>query len=262
MSEVALKEVNVEDAIKLQKIAQGLHQSGLFPQTKGPAGAYAIIQYGYELGLGPMTSLQNINLIQGKPAANGQTMLSLAMSRGVTFQVQEENSERCTIKFKRNDMEYISTFTLEDAKRAGLTGKDNWKNWPTEMLYWRSVAKGVRRIAPEAIMGLYTPEELTHGEKTEFTVQQPASVSEPEPPQEPVQEAEYAEPLITAAQLKKMATALGKLGFENKESKREAVNHWLHENDYESIESSKELTRQQAIQFISVLEQDISDPKL
>jgi len=31
------------------------------------------------------------------------------------------------------------------------------------MYFWRTVAKGVRRIAPDAVMGLYTAEEITEG---------------------------------------------------------------------------------------------------
>ena len=255
-TEIALREVNPEDSLKLQKVASGLHQSGLYPNIKGPAGAYAIVQYGFELGLGPMTSLQNINLIQGKPAANGQTMLSLAMSRGVTFQVKEESAERCVITFKRNDMEYTATFTWEDAKRAGLTGKDNWKKWPTEMLYWRAVAKGVRRIAPEAVMGLYTPEELTHGERTEVTVQSQQN-QQPEPPQEePIEDAELTEPdpaLATMPQLKKLATVMGQHGLENREQKLAQVNTWLANRGLSPVETSKELTKEQCMRLIDEL---------
>lgn len=282
-NEIALREVSVDDSVKLQKVAEGLHQSGLFPQTKGPAGAYAIVQYGYELGLGPMTSLQNINLIQGKPAANGQTMLSLAMSRGITFHVQEENSERCTIKFKRGDMEYTSTFTWEDAQRAGLTGKDNWKKWPTEMLYWRAVAKGVRRIAPEAVMGLYTPEELTHGERTEITVQQVQNAengkeahsahSQPHTEQQAQHSGQHSEQqpksqntgahdpiLASMSQLTKLATVMTNLGIEDREAKLNQVNTWLENKGFAQVSSSKELTRDQAMQLIDDLESIGEDP--
>ena len=242
-NEIALREVNVDDSVKLQKVSQGLFQSGIFPNLKSTYGAYAVVQYGYELGLGPMTSLQNINLIQGKPAANGQTMLSLAMSRGVTFSVLEETAEKCSIKFKRGDMEYTSTFTLEDAKRAGLTGKDNWKKWPVEMLYWRAVAKGVRRIAPEAVMGLYTPEELTHGETIEVKA---------EPTNEPARK-EPKEQMATKAQLTKINALLNQQSF-SREEKLDLVNNWLEDRGELGVKSSKELTKQQASELIDAIE--------
>lgn len=151
-------------SLQRKDVATGLFKSGLFPNAKNEYGAYAIVQYGAELGLAPMVSLQNINVISGKLACNGQVMLSLAISRGVVFQVLEESAEKCSIKFSRGPIQYISHFTMNDAKEAGLTGKDNWNKWKRDMLFWRAVAKGVRRIAPEAVMGLYTADELTDGE--------------------------------------------------------------------------------------------------
>jgi len=250
-TDIALREVNVDDSLKLQKVADGLHKSGLYPNLKSPAGAYAVVQYGYELGLGPMTSLQNINLIQGKPAANGQTMLSLAMSRGVTFKVEEETHETCTILFKRGNMEYRSTFTVEDAKRAGLTGKDNWKKWPSEMLYWRTVAKGVRRIAPDAVMGLYTPDELSSGDVVDVAPQSaPAANEKPSKPKTDT---------ITQAQIKALQTVMGELGLESRENKKSVVNNWLKEQGQPEVETIKELTKTQASDLIELLKSELAE---
>ena len=181
-TDIAIRQTNVQDAVALQRVGDALFKSGLYPNAKNSFGAYAVVQYGHELGIGPMMSLQSINIIQGKPAASGQLMLSLAVSRGVSFQVEEETEERCIINFQRGAITYRATFTLEDAKRAGLAGKDNWKKWPTEMLFWRAVAKGVRRIAPESVMGLYTPDELSGGDVIDVAhVQLPAADQTPAP---------------------------------------------------------------------------------
>ena len=261
---IALREVSVDDSLKLQKVGAGLHQSGLYPQFKNAQSCYAVVQYGYELGLGPMTSLQNINLIQGKPAANGQTMLSLAMSRGVTFKVEEETTESCTILFKRGKMEYRATFTHEDAKRAGLTGKDNWKKWPTEMLYWRAVAKGVRRIAPDAVMGLYTPDELTDGSRAELHVETPQKATHAPKKDDDIQDAEYQpapdgpEP-ITNAQLIKLNSIMTNQGVTDRDHKLAIINGWLEKRSMATISTGKELTKDQASILIDHLETDPAD---
>lgn len=156
-------------ALKRKDVARALFESGLFPNVRNPAGAFAVVQYGSELGLAPMVSLQNINVINGKLAANGQVMLSLALARGVSFQVLTETEKECSIKFVKGQNQYISHFSLKDAEEAGLTGKDNWKKWRKDMLFWRCVAKGVRRIDPTSVMGLYTPDELTDGEVVDVT---------------------------------------------------------------------------------------------
>jgi hypothetical protein len=48
---------------------------------------------------------------------------------------------------------------IEQAKKAGLTGKDNWKNYPRAMLRARCIAEGVRAVYPAAIGGMLVAEE-------------------------------------------------------------------------------------------------------
>ena len=50
-------------------------------------------------------------------------------------------------------------WTFEQAKKAGLTNKDNWKNYPQAMLRARAIAEGVRAVFPGAIGGMLTVEE-------------------------------------------------------------------------------------------------------
>lgn len=151
-------------SLGLQKVAIGLFKSGMFPNAKNEYGAYAIVQYGHELGIPPMMALKNINIISGQLACNAQLMLSMAMSRGVTYKVIAETDKGATIEFKRGDITYVATFNEEDAKAAGLTGKDNWKKYARDMYFWRASAKGIRRIAPDAVLGLYTKDEISNGE--------------------------------------------------------------------------------------------------
>lgn len=51
------------------------------------------------------------------------------------------------------------TWTFEQAQRAHLTGKDNWKNYPRAMLRARCIAEGVRAVYPAAIGGMMVVEE-------------------------------------------------------------------------------------------------------
>lgn len=167
--EQGLAVIDGNNSLALQKVGAGLFKSGMFPNAKNEFGAFAIVQYGAELGIGPMMSLKNINIISGQIAVNGQLMLSLAIRSGVAFRVIEESDTGCKIEFKRGDITYLAEFTKKDADNAGLTGKDNWKKYPKDMYYWRCVAKGVRRVAPDAVMGLYTPDEISEGKYIDVT---------------------------------------------------------------------------------------------
>jgi hypothetical protein len=187
-------------SLGLQKVADGLFKSGMFPNAKNAFGAYAIVQYGHELGIPPMMALKNINIISGQLACNAQLMLSMAMSRGVTYKVIAETDKGATIEFKRGDISYTATFNEEDAKAAGLTGKDNWKKYARDMYFWRAAAKGIRRIAPDAVLGLYTKDEISNGEIVDLS----PKVSEA-PQQEPIETIIDAQPEATPAPIKEVA---------------------------------------------------------
>lgn len=197
--------IRPEDSLALQKVSSGLFESGLFPNAKNKMGAFAIIEYGYELGIPPMMALKNINIISGQLACNAQLMLSLATARGVTYQVLEESDSGAKIAFHRGQNSYDAEFNKTDAQAAGLLGKDNWKKYPRDMYFWRAVAKGVRRIAPDAVMGLYTADEISEGkfiDVVDVPVEPKTTDTPPEPDPSPNTQATLA--LITVKEVRKI----------------------------------------------------------
>ncbi len=150
------------------KLSEEFAKSNMFPNAKTPAAAFSIIQYGKELGIPPVTSLQNIYIVNGKLGVSTQLFASKVESEGVETRIIEETGSKCSIEFTRGNKKYISTFTMEDAKTAELIGKDNWRHHPKDMLYWSAYRKGARKVAPNATMNLYTPDELENLEPEEL----------------------------------------------------------------------------------------------
>jgi hypothetical protein len=126
-----------------------------------PNAALAVMVYGHEMGLQPMTSLREIFIIEGTPSCSAKLMRSLIFRNGHTLEFREASRERVTIYGKRCDGQGEATVTwdLEDAKIAGLLGKDNWKKYPRSMLTARATSELARLIFPDTQIG-YTPEEL------------------------------------------------------------------------------------------------------
>lgn len=149
---------------EMLRVGSTLIQSGFLPVAiKTPAQAVAIIMKGRELGIPEMQALSQINIIQGKPALAAELMLALAATRyGVRAKEIESSDKVCILKFTRPGHEpHTESFTIEDAKKLGLTGKDNYNKQPRVMLRWRCVSAGIRFYCPEALGGAsYTPEEL------------------------------------------------------------------------------------------------------
>lgn len=157
---------------QLMKVAQMLSDGEMFchPKTNKPlkvGEVFSIVEYGREVGLEPVMSLQNISIVNGRLCMGGAVMLGIAKQHGVREEFIEESKERCEIKFEREGHKpYTATFTMEDAKKIKvksgyyLADKDVWKNYPSDMLKWRTVAKGLRVIAADLLAGLYLPEEV------------------------------------------------------------------------------------------------------
>ena len=171
MSEVELYESS-------WKLAQRVNRTPFVPKgMQGqPEAVLACVLYGRELGLGPMQALNSIHVIEGKATASPELMRALVAKAGHRIDVAENTNEVCVLKGKRADTEAEATvkWTLEDAKAANLTGKDNWRKYPRAMLVARATSELCRILFPDVIAGLsYTPEEI----ESVAGVAQPISVT-------------------------------------------------------------------------------------
>lgn len=148
---------------ELKEQATMLVRTGFLPPALNtPEKVIAVVLTGRELGVPMMESIRGINVIQGKPAVSPQLMLALALRTGTVEYHKIEMSEAgstFTIK-RKGHPEHVATFNAADARAMGLDGKDNYKKQGPVMYSWRAIAKGLRVIFPDAISGLYTPEEL------------------------------------------------------------------------------------------------------
>lgn len=147
------------------KLAQRVNTTPFVPKAMQgkPEHVLACVLYGRELGLGPMQALNSIHVIEGRAAASPELMRALVASAGHRIDITENTNEACSMKGIRVDTGAEATvrWTVEDAKLAGLTGKDNWRKYPRAMLAARCTSELCRLLFPDVIAGLsYTPEEI------------------------------------------------------------------------------------------------------
>lgn len=122
----------------------------------------ACVLTGRALGLDDMHALRSIHVVDGRATLGAELMVSLVRRAGHSIS-GEMGAESATAKGRRSDTgdEMSVTWTIEDAKRAGLAGKQNWAKYPGSMLWARAVSQLVRMLFPDALLGLaYTPEEM------------------------------------------------------------------------------------------------------
>lgn len=155
------------------KVSQRVTNTPFVPSAlRGkPESVLACILYGAELGLGPMQSLNSIHVIEGRTAMSPELMRAMVARHGHRIDVLENTNTVCEMKGTRSDTGGSATvrWTMEDAKMAGLAGKNNWKTYPRAMLMARCTSELCRILFPDVIAGLsYTPEEIVSIEGIEL----------------------------------------------------------------------------------------------
>ena len=148
----------------LQSAAQALHASGFFSDIKTQAQAMVKVMAGAEIGLPPFASMSGIHIVQGKPVLGANLIATLVKNDPrYDYRVKRSDGEVCILAWYENGKPVgESSFTIQEANAAGLTGKQTWKAYPSDMLFARALTRGARRYAPGIFGGapVYTPEEL------------------------------------------------------------------------------------------------------
>ena len=155
---------SIEDVERLAKIAT---DSGLTRVRKASEAA-VILLTGRELGLAPMQSLRGIYVVNGTPVLSADLLVAVVRRSGLcaSWRVVESTPEKCTISTLRQGESEATTktWTIADAKRAQVTSKPIWGQYPAQMLRHRCAADLAREVYPDVVLGLYTPEELERAE--------------------------------------------------------------------------------------------------
>lgn len=121
------------------------------------------VQHGLEVGLSPMSALQNIAVVNGKPCIYGDAALALCCSHPSFLDIEETvegTTATCVVK-RRDRSPVLRKFSEADAKKAGLWGKQGpWTSYPARMLQMRARSWALRDAFPDALRGLGIREEV------------------------------------------------------------------------------------------------------
>ena len=147
------------------ELGQVFVESGMFPGITKPAQATAKIMMGREFGIGPVTSLQLIDVVQNRLRPRSQLIAAL-LKRSKRYDysiVKMDDSEAIVAFTDRGKVVMESRWTIDDAKRAGLVRPDSgWMKYPKDMLFARALSSGATKVCPE-VLGGYEPLEVEGG---------------------------------------------------------------------------------------------------
>lgn len=151
----------------LAEFARMLAGSGEFVpeglRKAGPAGIAAAVLKAGELGIEPMAALAGMYVVRGKVGLSYDLMAAVLLRGGYRIEWLESDHDHATVRLTdRRDPErqpHVETFTLDDAKRAGLERNETWKKYPKNLLRARALSNAGRAYAADVLSGCYSQDE-------------------------------------------------------------------------------------------------------
>jgi hypothetical protein len=181
------------------QLADAFCRSGLFGvRTRDQA--IALMAICEAEGLHPAKAVQEYHIIQGRPALKADAMLARFQAAGGKVKWTSMTDQRVAGEFSHAQGGSVEIdWTIEMAKRAGLTKNPTWNQYPRAMLRARCISEGIRTVYPGVTVGTYTPEEVQDMDPSSNA---PAVRQAPPPPApEPVEVVIDAETLLDQIEL-------------------------------------------------------------
>lgn len=175
-----LKPQNLDEAYRL---CVAYHKSRLLPaRYSSPEMILTAMQFALELNLKPLTAMRQIAVIDGTPSLFGDLPLSLVYSSNKLEWIREfyvdaalekicfENGNMgsnvfgavCMCKRKNDPEIHETSFTLDEAKSAGLLSRGVWKSYPKRMLRYRARGQALKDKFPDCLNGIAIAEYDFH----------------------------------------------------------------------------------------------------
>lgn len=164
--QIGLTPQSLEAAIEMANL---LAKSNMVPKEYigNPGNIIVAIQWGAEIGLPPLQAMQNLAVINGRPALWGDAVMALVRGSGLLEDLREEITDQgatCTVK-RRGEQPVSRHFSVEDAKRAGLWNKQGpWQQYPKRMLQMRARSWAIRDVFTDVLKGINVREVLEDDE--------------------------------------------------------------------------------------------------
>jgi hypothetical protein len=153
-------------------LAKRLAPANTLPEAlrQKPADLLAVLLTGAELGMAPMQAVRAIVIIKGKPTLSAEAQVALVRKSPSCkfFKFKESTPLVCTVEACRSDAgaEPVSlSFSIEDARAAGLASNDNYRKFPAAMLRARAASAMCKMEFSDVLLGFYDPDELAHEER-------------------------------------------------------------------------------------------------
>lgn len=187
----AVRAIVPQDFDGAWRIANAVVKAGMAPKgLDTPEKSMVAILHGMEVGMTPMASLQSIAVVNGRPTIWGDGAIGLVRGSGKCEWIKERIDGEgdnmvaiCEVKRKGEEAPIRAVFSVADAKKAGLWGKQGpWQQYPKRMLTMRARAFALRDAFADVLRGLGIAEEVQDIHAGDAAPIPPSAPRPPSPP--------------------------------------------------------------------------------
>jgi len=148
------------------EIGQQIAASGMIPGVDTPQKGFFVAITCTQQGISLFDYNRTYHTTPMGPSMRYDAMAAEFRKRGGKYKILSYTAEKAEVEFDFEGEKHIEIFTFEQAKKCGYAHKkdgslkDTWAGIPEKMLFARAISGGIRKICPEIVAGIYTPEEV------------------------------------------------------------------------------------------------------
>lgn len=167
------------------RTAQAIARAGecLPRQYREKPGAILLVQrWADDRGIDVLTAIQGVAFIDGKPVVDATLQRAMAARAGYDVRPTEVSDKGATVVVSKGGVEIgRASYTIEEAKRAGLASKKNWTQHPVEMCVARATTRALKWFAPEVTTGVHSEDEVDDADPVSVLAASPSDAVEGTP---------------------------------------------------------------------------------
>lgn len=173
-----------DNFIMAMQMAEALSLSTIVPTQyqKNRSNCLIAIEQAQRLNISPIAVMQNLDVIQGRPAWRSKFLIAMINNSGkfdeeLQFDETKDKDGKpfsCTAWTMRNGRKVEGmTVDMDIAKNEGWLSKNGskWKTMPQLMLRYRAASFFSSLNCPEITLGIYTREEILDGDFKEYPIE-------------------------------------------------------------------------------------------
>ncbi|HKY15999.1 MAG TPA: hypothetical protein VJM33_13825 [Microthrixaceae bacterium] len=127
---------------------------------KQPGAVLLAIGWAQEHDVSLLTAIQNVAFIEGKAVVDASMQRALAKRAGYELEITVSDHTAAVHILQGGKALGSASYSMEDARQAGLADKNNWRRNPEDMLVARATTRAIRRFAPDVLLGLVSSDEV------------------------------------------------------------------------------------------------------